>query len=133
MLILSCPSWQWHRTGYSWSPFRILPVAALWCDLGRCSRTVVVIKLRRTSAFNPGFDSSHQQLFPVTIAICSSFVVDTGCHSGEPCGFSFKHVGALKKAAVCLSSICHLVYKQLHSPTVQLCALSQNKGLGFRV
>ena len=27
-----------------------LPVAPLWCDLGRCSRTGVVIKLRRTSA-----------------------------------------------------------------------------------
>ena len=25
-------------------------VASLWCDLGRCSRTVMVIKLRRTSA-----------------------------------------------------------------------------------
>ena len=31
---MSCPSWQWHRTGSSWSPVRILPVAPLWCDLG---------------------------------------------------------------------------------------------------
>ena len=28
-----------------------LPVAPLWCDLGLWSRTVVVVKLRRTSAF----------------------------------------------------------------------------------
>ena len=41
---------QWHRTGYRWFQVRTLPVAPLWCDLGRCSRTVVVIKLRRTSA-----------------------------------------------------------------------------------
>ena len=31
---MSCPSWQWHRTGSSWSPVRTLPVAPLWCDLG---------------------------------------------------------------------------------------------------
>ena len=49
---MSCPSWQWHKTGYRWSPVRTIPVAPLWCDLGRCSRTVVVIKLRRTSAYN---------------------------------------------------------------------------------
>ena len=36
--------------GYRWLPFRTLLVAPLWCDQGRCSRTVVVIKLRRTSA-----------------------------------------------------------------------------------
>ena len=47
----SCPSCQWNRTGYHWSPVRTLLVAPLWCDLGCCSRTVVVIKLRRTSAF----------------------------------------------------------------------------------
>ena len=41
---------QVYRTGYRWSPVRTLPVAPLWCDLGFCSRTVVVIKLRRTSA-----------------------------------------------------------------------------------
>ena len=33
-LYMSCPSWQWHRTGSSWSPVRTLPVAPLWCDLG---------------------------------------------------------------------------------------------------
>ena len=51
---MSCPSWQWQRTGHRWSPVRSLPVAPfkLWCDLGRCSRTVVVMKLRRISAFN---------------------------------------------------------------------------------
>ena len=27
-------SWQWHRTGSSWSPVRTLPVAPLWCDWG---------------------------------------------------------------------------------------------------
>ena len=31
---MSCPSWQWHRIGSSWSPVRTLPVAPLWCDLG---------------------------------------------------------------------------------------------------
>ena len=31
---MSCPSWQWHRTGSCWSPVRTLPVAPLWCDLG---------------------------------------------------------------------------------------------------
>ena len=45
---------QWHRTGYRWSPVRTLPMGPLWCDLGRCSRTVVVIKLRRTSASGGG-------------------------------------------------------------------------------
>ena len=30
----SCPSWQWHRAGSSWSPVQTLPVAPLWCDLG---------------------------------------------------------------------------------------------------
>ena len=33
-LAISCPSWQWHRTGSRWSPVRTLPVAPLWCDLG---------------------------------------------------------------------------------------------------
>ena len=43
---MSCPGWQWHRTGSRWSP---LPVAL--CDVTwDSSRTVVVIKLRRTSA-----------------------------------------------------------------------------------
>ena len=45
---MSCPRWQYHITGYRWFPVRTLPVAPLWCDLARCSRTVVVIKLRRT-------------------------------------------------------------------------------------
>ena len=31
---MSCPSWQWHRTGSSWSPVQTLPVEPLWCDLG---------------------------------------------------------------------------------------------------
>ena len=33
---MSCPSWQWHRTGSCWSPvwLRTLLVAPLWCDLG---------------------------------------------------------------------------------------------------
>ena len=30
---MSCPSWQWHRTGSRWSQVRTLPVAPLWCDL----------------------------------------------------------------------------------------------------
>ena len=34
---MSCPSWQWHKAGYRWSPARVrnLLVALLWCDLGR--------------------------------------------------------------------------------------------------
>ena len=31
---MSCPSWQWHRSGSRWSPVRTLLVAPLWCDLG---------------------------------------------------------------------------------------------------
>ena len=31
---MSCPSWQWHRTGSCWSPVRTLPVVPLCCDLG---------------------------------------------------------------------------------------------------
>ena len=46
---MSCPR-QWHRTGSRWSPVRTLLVAPLWGDLGS-SQTVVVIKLRRTSAY----------------------------------------------------------------------------------
>ena len=34
LLGMSCPDWQWHRTGSRWSPIRTLPVAPLWCDLG---------------------------------------------------------------------------------------------------
>ena len=34
MLGMSCPKWQWHRTGSSWSPVWTQPVAPLWCDLG---------------------------------------------------------------------------------------------------
>ena len=66
VLAMSCPSssWQRHRSGYRWSPVRTLPAAPLWCDLGRCSRTVVVIKLRRTSEsaffFSCRVPSSHQ-------------------------------------------------------------------------
>ena len=66
-----CPSWQswwhWHRTGYRWSPVRTLPVAPLWCDLGRCSQTVVVIKLRRTSAFWLSSQSVKKSPFRVTL------------------------------------------------------------------
>ena len=53
-----CPSWQWRGTGYRGSPVRTQSVAHLWCDLGRCSRTVVVIKLRRTSAFIRVYDNN---------------------------------------------------------------------------
>ena len=31
---MSCPSWQWNRTGSSWSPVQTLLVMPLWCDLG---------------------------------------------------------------------------------------------------
>ena len=39
---VSCSSWQWHRTGIHWFLVRTLQVAPLRCDLGHCSRTVVV-------------------------------------------------------------------------------------------
>ena len=41
---MSCLSWQWHRSGYSWSSVWTLLVVPLLCDLGCSSRTVVVIK-----------------------------------------------------------------------------------------
>ena len=47
---MSCPSWKLDIVGRQFE-VRTLPVAPLWCDLGRCSQTVVVIKLRRTSAY----------------------------------------------------------------------------------
>ena len=56
---MSCPIWQWHRTGYRCSPVRTLPVAPLWCDLRRCSRTAVVIKLRRTPALQANLCNIH--------------------------------------------------------------------------
>ena len=37
---MSCPSWQWHRTGNSWSPVRTLQVAPLWCDLAQGAQGV---------------------------------------------------------------------------------------------
>ena len=40
---------RWRAATRADPPVRTLPVAPLWCDLGRCSRTVVVIKLWRTS------------------------------------------------------------------------------------
>ena len=50
--LMSCPSWQWHT----------LPVAPLWRDLGRCSRTVVIIKLRRTTAFDWSLDRRQSDI-----------------------------------------------------------------------
>ena len=55
---ISCPFWQRHGTGCPRSPVSnpaltagcVCIGGALWCDLGCCSRTVVVFKLRRTSA-----------------------------------------------------------------------------------
>ena len=50
---MSCPSWQLHSTGSCWSPVWTLPVATVWRPCGvtwDSSRTVVVIKLQRTSA-----------------------------------------------------------------------------------
>ena len=65
---MSCPSWQWHRTGYLWPPVRNLLVAPLWCDLGHCSLTVVVIKLQRTSAFKDSQVSLLTGLWPHKMA-----------------------------------------------------------------
>ena len=52
ILGMSCPTWQWHRTGYSQWPVQTLPVVPLWCYPGRCSQTVKALKLLpvRTSA-----------------------------------------------------------------------------------
>ena len=77
---MSCPSWQWRRTGYRWSPVWTLPVAPLWCDLGRCSRTVVVIKLRQTSAF---------------LEKPKNFRTDDKLHNTWPVGDCFQHFRAM--------------------------------------
>ena len=54
------------RAGYRWSPVRTLPVAPLWCDLRRFSRTVAVINLRRTSAaFVSGESEAGSRTLPV--------------------------------------------------------------------
>ena len=48
----ACPSWQWHRTGSRGSPVGTLsaaPCGVTWDS----SRTVVVVKLRRTPALTP--------------------------------------------------------------------------------
>ena len=45
---MSCPSWQWHRTGSRWSPVRTLLVAPLWCDLG-----FVAIKNKAAANLHP--------------------------------------------------------------------------------
>ena len=71
-LAMSCPSWQRHRAGYRWSPVWTLPVAPLWCDLGLWSQTVVVIKLRRTSALSP---CRIHFLFPFPIPFLSPFQI----------------------------------------------------------
>ena len=60
---------SWYRTGYRWSPVRTLPVAPSWCDLGRCPRRVVVIKLRRTSALH--WNTSQRMMW----WSCAVFVV----------------------------------------------------------
>ena len=31
-ILMSCPSWQWHRPGSSWFTAQTLPVAPLCCD-----------------------------------------------------------------------------------------------------
>ena len=52
---MSCPSWQWHRTGSSWSPVRTLLVAPLWCDLGfvpNCRGNKAAANLRPTAALS---------------------------------------------------------------------------------
>ena len=45
ILGMSCPSWQWHRTG-QFEPYLWLPCGVTWDS----SQTVVEIKLLRTSA-----------------------------------------------------------------------------------
>ena len=48
-------AWQaksWECIRIPRLPVRTRPVVPLWCDLGLWSRTVVIIKLLRTSAFN---------------------------------------------------------------------------------
>ena len=54
-MVFNCYITSWHTimyntTGYCLLPLQTLSVAPLWCDLGCCSRTVVVLKLLRTSA-----------------------------------------------------------------------------------
>ena len=54
---------EWHRTGYygRCSPVRTPSAAPLWCDLGFCSRAVVVTWLRRISSSSRVFDQSWRQ------------------------------------------------------------------------
>ena len=46
---LSCILARLEITKVARYQIQTLPLAPLWCDLGRCSRTVVVIKLQQTS------------------------------------------------------------------------------------
>ena len=68
---MSCPKWQWHRIGYCWSPVRNLQVTPLWCDLGHCSQTVVVILYEyNTSLHLEGWD----MLYNIHFMLCTIFV-----------------------------------------------------------
>ena len=63
---MSCPSWPYHRTGYCWSPVQTLPLVPLWCGLGCCSQTFVVIKLLWTSSFSWQCDPWCQKIYKET-------------------------------------------------------------------
>ena len=76
--VLSCPSWQWHRSGSCWSPVRTLPVAPLTWD---SSRTVVVIQLRRTPA-----PSARQQRGSKARGQIGHGGSHDGSHGGIHCG-----------------------------------------------
>ena len=60
---LSCPSWQWHRTGSRWFPVRTLLVAPLWCDLGffpNCRGNKAVANLRPTQIRSISAPNMHE-------------------------------------------------------------------------
>ena len=73
------PSWQWHRTGYHWSPVRTLPVAPLWCDRGPGT-------LFPNSRGDKAAANLH--LFFSLDSDTGSTVTDGGDHSGSPVGES---------------------------------------------
>ena len=64
---MSCPSWQWHRTGSRWSPVRTLPVAPLWCDLGffpnsRNNKAAAILRPRLNSNLNDTWDHASDHV-----------------------------------------------------------------------
>ena len=67
---MSCPNWQWHRTGSRWSPVRTLLVAPLWCDLG-----VVPNSRGNKAAANLRPSVSHNMLYNTMDMLYVTFAI----------------------------------------------------------